>query len=121
MITFLVSRIVSVPSTSNSSSLFFVTVLLVNVITGNLATEKKSSLRRCASRSGVPVSMLAVLIENLSEDAAAFAGSNWTVPVKSVKWPRTFVSRWRTWKPTSECVLSIVKVLAAVAMAFVVI
>ena len=44
-----------------------------------------------------------------------------TVPEKSVKRPRTLVTRWRTWKCTSECVLSIVNVRSAAAVAVIVV
>ena len=65
---FAVPRTVSCPSTANTSAFFFVTVALVKAMAGYVSTAKKSSLRRCTSRSGVPVSTLAVLIEKVSDD-----------------------------------------------------
>ena len=84
---------------------------------GYCSTWKKSSDRRCASRSGVPVSMLAAWIVKLTADASGDASSKVIEPPRSVKRPRTFVTRWRTWKVASEWVLSMAMVLTAIAVA----
>ena len=90
--------------------------VLSKVMVGYVSTAKKSSLRRCASRSGVLVSMLAAWISKLTDDCAGWASLKVMVPAKSAKRPRTFVMRWRTWKVASEWVLSMAKVRTAAAV-----
>ena len=82
--------------------------MLLKLISGNFAVSKKSAEFRCLSRLSLFVLMEAVLIVKTTEDASGLAWSIWIVPSKSVKSPRTFETKWRTWKLTSEWVLSIV-------------
>src|SRR3954471_2540975 len=82
-------------------------LLLWKVISGFFAASKKSGDWRCLSRLGSSVSMLAVLMWKSTEDFSRLAGSRFTLPAKSLKRPRTLVSRWRTWNETSEWPLSI--------------
>jgi len=76
----------------------------------------------CLSAQEVVAAQMRVTIRGAGVDARRVDGerdrgllglcsSNWMVPLKSVKWPRTLVTRWRTWNVTSEWVLSIVYVL----------
>ena len=91
--------------------------VLTKVMAGCCSTWKKSWDRRWASRSGVPVSMLAAWIVKATVDRSGEASSKVIEPPRSVKRPRTLVTRWRTWKMASEWVLSIANVLTAVAVA----
>ena len=52
------------------------------------------------------VSMLAAWIVNSTDEVSGFARSIWIVPAKSWNLPPTFVTMWRTWKPTVVCALS---------------
>ena len=92
------------------------TLVLTNVSVGYLSTAKKSSDRRCASRSGVLVSMLAAWIVKVTDDRAGCSSSNSMAPSKSAKRPRTFEMRWRTWNAASEWVLSMAYVRVVVAI-----
>ncbi len=51
--------------------------------------------------------MLAAWIVTSTRELCGFASSNSIVPPKSLKRPRTLLSRWRTWKATSEWLRSI--------------
>ena len=69
------------------------------------------------SRSLLLVSMLAACTVKVTDEFSGCASSNSMVPSKSEKLPRTFVTRWRTWKRASEWALSTAKVRVAVAVA----
>ena len=90
---FVMSRIVKSPVTSKALSPRGATWRLTNVRVGKRSVEKKSSERRCASRSATPVSMLAALISMAIDEAAGCCSSKVMVPLKSAKRPRTFESR----------------------------
>ncbi len=90
--------------------------VLANVSVGCVSTAKKSSLRRCLSRSGVPVSMLEACTSKRTVDVVGASALKSMAPPKSVNRPRTFVRRWRTWKVASEWVLSMAKVRTAAAV-----
>jgi hypothetical protein len=62
------------------------------VISGYSSIAKKSLLRRCASRSALPVSMLLALMVSRPLEFAGFAPSTWKVPSKSENDPRTLVT-----------------------------
>ncbi len=108
MICLVTPCIVKLPVTSNLSLPAAFTDLLLKVISGYFSTSKKSGVRRCLSRSATPVSMLVALILKSTDDFARFCGSRLMVPPKSLKRPRTLVTRWRTWNDTSEWPLSTV-------------
>jgi hypothetical protein len=57
--------------------------------------------------------MLAVLTVNSTAEVSGLARSTWTLPEKSVNRPRTLLTKWRTWKLTSEWFLSTTKLSAA--------
>ncbi len=82
------------------------TEVLLNVIVGWLATSKKSGLRRCSSRFGSFVKMVAAWIVNSTEELSGLARSTLMVPEKSWNLPPSIVKMWRTWKPTVVCDLS---------------
>ena len=83
----------------------FIPVLL-NVIWGFFSASKKSGERRCLSRSASFVSMLAVWIENSTEEFSGLARSTLIVPLTSSNRPVTRLMRWRIVKMASEWVLS---------------
>src|SRR5215203_1319265 len=103
---------VNVPVTSNVFSPVDLTDLLLKVISGNFSTSKKSAERRCLSRSGWLVSMLAALILKSTEEAGRFLGSISTVPENSLNRPRAWLTKWRTWNPISEWTVSTANVSA---------
>ena len=74
----------------------------VNVIVGWDSAEKKSVESRWASRSAWLVSIDAISID-ASNDVSARESPTWSVAVKRLKRPRTFVRpRWRTLNVTAE-------------------
>src|SRR5690606_9527581 len=76
--------------------------------------SKKSALRRCASRSGEPVSMLAVWMETSHQERSGSSLSRWRVPANSLKRPRTVVNiMCLVENSTVEWVGSMVQVLYA--------
>ena len=93
--------------------------VLTKVSVGYCSTAKKSSDRRCVSRSGWPVSMLAAWIVNRTDERSGCASSKSMVPAKSENRPRTLQIRWRTWKVASEWAVSIWSVRTGVATAVV--
>src|SRR5262245_15363613 len=101
---------VKAPVTSNCWLPRETTLLLLKLISGMLATSKKSGERRWSSRCWLSVSMLAVLILNSTDDASGFARSTWMAPSKSPKRPRTLLTKCRTWKVASEWARSMLNV-----------
>ena len=86
--------------------------VLRKVISGKVATSKKSGERRWSSRCCQLVSTLAVLMLTATADAAGSAASYSTVPSKSSKTPRTvLIIMCLAAKPTLLCELSNVQVL----------
>ena len=67
----------------------FSTLVETKVISGLASASKKSPETRWPSRSGLPVSMLAVLMVTFAHDLLGSAASMWAVPSKSLKAPRT--------------------------------
>src|SRR3954471_5897306 len=94
------SRIVRSPVTRKTSASTCSTPLDANAISGYRSTSRKSAERRCASRSALPVSMLAVRMRIDTELAGGSAGSRRAAPLKSVKAPRIVVTiAWRARMP----------------------
>jgi len=75
VISLVTSRIVRFPVTSKASSPFFTIFVLAKVIAGKRSAAKKSSDRRCLSRAGSLVSMLAVRISRRTDDCSGAASS----------------------------------------------
>ena len=100
---------------TSKTSLRLVGAILVDlkVISGNLSVSKKSALRRCLSRSATPVSMVAVLMVTLTDDAAGLALSMLTMPETSANLPLTLLMKWRTRNMASEWRLSTVNASVA--------
>ena len=98
--------IVSVPVTAYWSLPVEAIFELLKVISGNFAASKKSGERRSLSRSALLVSIEAVLIVNVTDDASGFAASAWIAPSKSENRPWTLEAKCRTWNSTAECPLS---------------
>ena len=92
---FVTPRMVSGPVTW-SCLLLPVTFVLLKVISGCCSASKKSAERRWPSRSFSLVSTLPVLTLNATDDCSGLASSNWMVPSRSEKLPRTLVIRCRT-------------------------
>ena len=70
---------------------------------GNFSTSKKSAERRCASRCGVPVSMLEASMVASTDDRVRSPSSSAIAPVYLAKRPRTFeTTMWRIEKLMPE-------------------
>ncbi len=70
---------------------------------GFFSTSKKASLRRCLSRAGSLVSMLAASIDTSTELFVKSSRSITIFPSNLVKRPGTLLNRWRIVKPTALC------------------
>ena len=106
MTVFVTPCIVSSPVTSYRLPAPGFTDVLLNVIVGCFATSKKSAERKCSSRLGSRVSMLAAWIVKLTEEAAGLAWSTCDRPLEGPEAPPSIVKMWRTWKPTVVWALS---------------
>ena len=65
--------------------------VLTKVISGKVSTSKKSALRRCASRSAVPVETDAVWMATVATLSASSSATS-TVPETSENDPRTLLT-----------------------------
>jgi hypothetical protein len=75
--------------------------VLRNSRVGYFSTSKKSLLRRCASRSALPVLMLEAWTVTIADEADGLAGSSVAPPEMSVNEPRTVeIIACRTAKPS---------------------
>jgi hypothetical protein len=74
--------------------------VLLKVIVGWAATLKKSAERRCSSKSGWSVSMLAVSMVTSTDELARLARSSFSVPSYLVNSPKVCEKpRWSISKP----------------------
>jgi hypothetical protein len=79
--------------------------VLLKVRAGNCLTLKKSGLRRCSSRLGLPVSMVSALIVMLNDDLPGSAASMTKPPENVLNRPGTQASpRWEILKVTELCI-----------------
>src|SRR3954452_18371818 len=85
-------RIVTSASPLNSVSPVRSLNLPLNVIRGCAWTSKKSALRRCSSRTGLPVQIFAASISPSKVDSRHVLQSNSRRPCMSLKSPRTQVT-----------------------------
>ena len=111
VIGFVTSRTVRSPSSSKSLPPVNRTLVLLNVIFGNLSTSKKSLLRRWLSRISDPDWTLSVPISTSTLESSGVSPTS-IVPATSVKRPRTFVSMCRATNSAVVCSGSISQVPA---------
>ncbi len=101
------SRIVKSPVKSYSASPVFLISVATNVICGYFSASKKSSERKCISRSSLRELILATSIINLISASVKSSGSNFKSAVNVSNEPRTFaIIICLTSKPKFECALS---------------